>query len=79
MLDYAGIYKSFALLEKTKRLRMRFDPVATAPGSDFVESTSLWSILFTTEQTAQCERGSPNNIAPLFLTRCLTPVPTRNS
>jgi hypothetical protein len=40
MLDYAGHYKSFALLEKKKQLRMRFDPVATAtataPGSDFV-------------------------------------------
>jgi len=31
------------------------------------------------EQAAQRERGSPNNIAPLFLTQCLTPVPTRNS
>jgi len=30
MLDYAGHY-NLPLLEKTKRLRLRFDPVATAP------------------------------------------------
>jgi hypothetical protein len=33
MLDLAGHYKILALSE---RLCMRFDPVATAPGSDFV-------------------------------------------
>ena len=33
MLNYAGHFKSLALF---KRLCMRFDPVATAPGSDFV-------------------------------------------
>ena len=35
MLDY-GHYKLWPLLEETKRLCLRFDPVATAPGSDFV-------------------------------------------
>jgi len=35
-LDYAVITKVWPYLEKTKRLRLRFDPVATAPGSDFV-------------------------------------------
>ena len=34
MLDY-GVAKSCLTGEKTKRLRMRFDPVATTPGSDF--------------------------------------------
>ena len=36
ILDYAGHYKIWAYWEKTKGLCMRFDPVATAPGSDFV-------------------------------------------
>jgi len=34
MLDF--VITESALLEKTKRLRPRFDPVATAPGSDSV-------------------------------------------
>jgi len=36
MLDYAGHYKSLALLKKTKRFGMRFDPVATAPGTGMI-------------------------------------------
>ena len=34
--DYAGHHKSLALFGENERLRLRFDPVATAPGSDFV-------------------------------------------
>ncbi len=31
MLDYVRSLQNLALLEKTKRLRVRFDPVATLP------------------------------------------------
>ena len=35
-LDYARSLQNRPLFKKTKGLRLRFDPVATAPGSDFV-------------------------------------------
>jgi len=36
ILDYEGSLVNLVSSEKTKPLRKRFDPVATAPGSDFV-------------------------------------------